>query len=200
MSTPTLLSSILKDAPAVTSLATTDRILSVDANGNPQRISRLQVATPRLTATLSSPQWVRVASFSDSASALISISSHWNNNAGIRLLVEMILHPNSPNYNNIAVLSRLSHYSTSVITKLRTVTKAASLCYLDIWYQASARNSFAAHLLDTYNLNFLSDMELDAQIPDGYTAKEFSLTQAVWGGGKPLFHNDLQFYKERRCA
>ena len=183
MSTPTLLPAILKAAPGVTSLATGDRILSVDANGNPQKISRLQVATPSISATLDTPQWVRVASFMAGA-ALISISTTWSHNPGIRLLVDLILHANSPSYNNAAVLSRLVNSGTSVINKLRVVVKNQSTSYLDIWYNASGSNKIGVNLIDCFNnVSLLPAMELDAQIPDGYTAKEFSLTQPAWGGG-----------------
>ena len=183
MSTPTTLNNVLKGATEVTHLESTDRILALANDGTPKKITRLQVATPSLSASnMSSPQWIRIASFSAGA-ALISINTGWNNNPGIRLLVDMILHSNSESYNSITVLSRLFNAGTTVIPKLRVVRKSGALCYLDIYYNSSKANSFGVHLIDSYNnFNMLPEMVLDAQIPDGYTAKEFDLSAASWGG------------------
>ena len=206
MSETTPLKDKFKNAQTVTSLEDADRILAVDTNGNLKKITRGRVANPLVsTGTIKSPQWVRFALFDNtSGHALLSFQSDWNINAGIHLIVDSILHSHSLSYNKIAVLSRLVHQASTVLSKLRVVIKKNAICYLDVYYSPSASNSFSVRLI-AGGITMLASPIFNAEIPDGYTAREFSLATVsesaeIVGGGKSLCFNKLRNLAERRGA
>ena len=175
MSTSRTLKDKLKNAQAVTSLESSDRILAADANGNLKKITRERVANPFVSSgSISSPQWVRFASFGGLGSALLFFQSDWNNNPGMHLIVDAILHSHALNYNKIAVLSRLVNTTSTVLAKLRVVIKRDATCYLDVYYSPSTANTFSVRLI-AGGITMLASPIFNAEIPDGYTAREFSL-------------------------
>ena len=206
MSATVSLKDKLKSAQTVTSLENADRILAVDTNGNLKKIDRGRVANPSVSSgNISSPQWVRFASFATLDYALLFFQSNWNNNPGVHLIVDAILHSHALDYNKFAVLSRLVNASTTVLTKLRVVIKKNDTCYLDVYYSPSAANSFSVRLI-AGGIKMLASPIFNAEIPDGYTAREFSLAtvsesaEIVVGGGNYLPFNRLRNKQERRCA
>lgn len=188
-----------KSSPEVTSLASTDRILAIGSNGEPKKISRAKVKDNVINFEPSAPQWIRIGKFVSGAVVTLSIFSKWETTPGFRVLVDLILHANSPSYNFATVLSKMSHAKSSVFTKLRVVTKTSTVSYVDIYYNGNGNNGGSVASFNDMNFDLLTP-EMDAQIPDGYNVKEFDLTQTAWGGGKRLFFNRLQFHTERRWA
>lgn len=189
MSASTPLKDVLKGAREVTSLASTDRVLAFDANGNPKKISRARVANPSVSSgSLSSVQWVRIATFTTGCAALLSFNSTWNNDPGLHLIVDAILHSYSLSYCKFAVLSRLSNSTSNVLSKLRVVVKKTDTCYIDVLYNAAGANSFSVSLLVGHNVSMLESPILNAEIPEGYSVREFSLATVsqsaeIVGGG-----------------
>ena len=151
--------------------------MAFDSNGNPKKIARIRVANPYVTSgSISSAQWVRVATFTNNGAAMLSLNSSWNNNPGLHLIVDMILHSHSLSYNKVAVLSRLSNTSSTVLSKLRLVVKRDSTCYIDVCYDADKSNSFSVTLMVGHNVSMLEAPVLDAEIPEGYSTREFDLS------------------------
>ena len=189
MSETTKLNEVFKASTEVTSLGSNDRVLAVDANGNTKRITRSRAANPMVSSgTLSTAQWVRFASFTPSAAALLFFNSSWNVNPGLHMIVDVILHPHNLAYNHVAVLSRLSNTNSNVLSKLRVVINRNSTSYLDVYYNPSGNNTFNIALICGQNVTMLDAPILDAQVPDGFTVREFSLATVsdsaeIVGGG-----------------
>lgn len=178
------LSDVFKASSEVTSLESTDRVLAIDANGNPKRIRRDRIATPYVFFNdISTPQWVRIGKFTSSACALIKIFSIWNNIPGNNILVDMLLHPNNAQYNAATVLSRMRNAGNSLLPKLRVVRKHTSESYIDLYYNGNTAELVYIYLIHNQNVTLLTP-EPDAQIPEGYTAVEFDISTVSLGGVK----------------
>lgn len=172
----------LTDFPLVTSLADSDTVLATDATGAGKRISKTNLLRTRVVFTnISSPTWVRVAKVLSSACALMKIISTWNNVPGNNILLDMQLHPNSVSFNHVTVLSRMSNSPNSMLQKMRVVRKSASEYYIDIYYNATTAEQVYIYLIHGLNVTLLTPQP-DAEIPEGYTAVEFDISKASWGG------------------
>lgn len=188
MSGTKLLKDKFKDAPTVTSLESTDRIVAVDGNGELKRITQERVSNPLSEVLVLSPQWIRIGEFSNNAYALLSISTTWNAVSGIHLLVDMILHTHNVAYNQVAVLSRLRHSPTTVVSKIRVLIKRDSTSYVDVYYNANGNSTLISKLISGRAFAMYATPILNAQIPEGYVAREFSLATVsesaeIVGGG-----------------
>ena len=182
MSTPTLLPAIFKGAPEVTSLASTDRFLTVDANGNPQKITRVNAIGGHRTLRIAGPQWVRIAKFSSVGYALLTLFSEWGTTAGQKSLLDVMVHPHASSYCKCTVLSKMHNSgSLAVFSKIRFVVKRESMCYIDAYYTRSDSNQIRCSLAGNVSLE-LVDIETNAEIPDGYSATEVDITHTAWGG------------------
>ena len=201
MSEPVLLPAIFKGATEVTTLASTDRILAVDSNGNPVKATANTLLGGYRSGNQDTAQWIRFAKFSNAGAALLVLQTSWSYNPGERLLIDLLVHPHNTGYCKCTVLSKMVNSGASnVISKLRFVLKRNAECYIDFYYASNQRNDFSCRLIAPNELTLIP-FEKDAQIPDGYTAREVDLTQiAFGGGGKTLFTNVLRNYRDRRCA
>ena len=206
MSASTPLKDVLKGAREVTSLASTDRVLAFDSNGDPSKISPARLTRRMLEAvSFDHKQWVRIGSCSSMGSAFFSISTVWSSIPGVHLLVDMILHPNNTQYNKVAVLSRLCHSNSTVIDRIRVVCKKSSPVYVDIHFNGDVAHSVFIELLGSRNFSLLPEFEPDAQVPEGFSVGEFSLATVsesadIIGGGNCLPFNRLRNRRERRAA
>lgn len=180
MSTATKLS----DLPLVTSLDSTDTVIATDATGAGKRISKTNLRMNRVFFnTISSPTWVRVAQVNSAGWALMKIFNAWLNVPGNNILLDMQLHPNSESYNHVTVLSRTANSPNSMFQKIRVVRQKGSAYYIDIYYNASTAEQVYVYLIESLNVTLLTP-EQNAEIPEGYTAIEFDITKAAWGGVK----------------
>ena len=172
----------LKNAQEVTSLASSDRLMVVGSDGSPKRIGRENLMFQELTVAPDSVGWIRIGQFLQTASVLLSILSQWSQTAGVRILVDFILHQNNTGYNKATVLSRMSNSSyIGVLTKCRIAVKSGNPGYLDIYYSQDQRNGVAIHVLDAINFSPMTPV-MNPEIPEGYTVKEFDLCSVAWGG------------------
>lgn len=192
---------VLKASSDVASLESTDRVLAVDANGVTKRIRRDRLATPYVYFNnISTPQWVRIGKFSSANCALIKVFSIWQNVPGNNILVDMLLHPNSNDYNSVTVLSRMSNTGNSLLPKLRVVRKSKSESYIDLYYNANTAERVYIYMIQGLQDVTLLTPEGEATIPEGYTAVEFDISTVLSGGGKTLLLSYLCNNAERRVA
>ncbi|MDE6794107.1 MAG: hypothetical protein K2J63_02245 [Muribaculaceae bacterium] len=191
---------VFKDAQVVTSLGSSDRLMVVDANGNPKRISQNDATRQAVSLRPGTSQWIRVAKFTETAAAILELTTQWSNVSGSRVLVAVILHSHSEFYNKIKILSCLLNSGSTVaaLTKLRVLIKKSAECYLEVYYAPSAANPVSVELIAPFNMSIVTPV-VNPTIPEGYAVKEFDLT-AVVGGGKSLCFNQLRNLAERRVA
>lgn len=137
----------------------------------------------RKNFTCPSTQWVRFATFSGFADGLISFTTYWQNTAGQRTLVDLLLHANSTSFNKCTVLSSMTNSGRIVaITKVRVVTKVSSPGYIDFFYAPTSTNPGHLSILNGSGIILLNELEYNAEIPEGYSSTEFNLTNPAWGG------------------
>ena len=129
MSEPVLLPAIFKGSPEVTTLASTDRILAVDANGNPVKATANTVLGGYRSGSQSTAQWIRFAKFSNAGAALLVIQTSWVYNPGERLLIDLLVHPHNTGYCKCTVLSKMLNGGTFPgISSLRVVVRQPAAC------------------------------------------------------------------------
>ncbi len=190
---------VLKGATEVTSLSSTDRLVAFGSNGELKKITKANaVKKQAYIHGISSPQWVRVASFGGSVGALIAIESIWHNVPGNRILIDCFLHPDSISYNSITTLSQMANAANRLLKKCRVVVKRNSVCYFDIYYDATSQEQVFVKVVQGEYFSTLAEPIAGAEIPEGYTAKEFVFSENFGGGGKTLSLNLLCNLEERR--
>lgn len=179
------LQSVFQNATEVTSLSTSDRIAVIGDNGVPKKIERDCLIGQRTSISFSQSQWIRIAEFSGTASVLLSLFNPWNNTTGSRILVDCLFHRNNINYCKATILSAMCNNGINniVFTKLRAVVKTNKQSYIDVYCVngGGLLNILYFDFISTFHINAITP-ELNAQIPEGYTVKEFDLT-TVGGGG-----------------
>lgn len=176
---------VLKGATEATSLVTTDRLVAFGSNGELKKITIANAVKKRAYIYgISSPQWVRVASFGGSVGALIAIESSWHNVPGNRILIDCFLHPNSLSYNSITTLSQMANSANKLLNKCRVVVKKNSVCYFDIYYDATSQEQVFVKVVQGEYFTTLAEPIAGAEIPEGYTAKEFVFSENFRGGVK----------------
>ena len=183
MSEPIILNNILKGSTESSSLASSDRILAVDSNGDIKRVSRSNLINQDtyLQSTISPGEsnWLRVAELPANASGILKISIDWGGIMPAMIVLSVMAHCNSNSACRMQCISRLS--SSSVFSKARIVRKANTTCYLDIYAPlSSASERFKFSLVASNLMTLQVGSSTDATIPDGYTAIEFDFTT---GGG-----------------
>lgn len=191
-----------KDMPLVTSLSDSDTILAVGADGNGKRIAGSNAGKYRSSLGLGSgAKWIRVLTFKDSCAGIFSLRNNWNTkNPSVLLLAfshSSALY-NAPEFDIV----RMIVGDNRVFDKARVVYKpnvgvnSASDVYLEIHQYASSETTYFLEMRDTYGA--VPGIAL-GNIPDGYLAKEFDLTESLnRGGGKSL--HLLCRMAERRVA
>lgn len=186
----------LTDFPLVTSLDTTDTVLATDVNGAGKRISKTNLRMNRVFFnSISSPTWVRVAQVNSAGWALMKIFNAWLNVPGNNILLDMQLHPNSESYNHVTVLSRTANSPNGMLQKMRVVRQKGGAYYIDIYYNANTAEQVYVYLIDSLNVTLLTP-EPDAEIPEGYTAVEFDISKASWGGVKRCATNSCKLQQK----
>ena len=196
----------LKAAQEVASLASTDRLMAVDAEGNLKRIGQ---SLGRLK-DIQSPQgtWMRIgygAGGGVSSSVLFLIAQSWSNDLPGSALIAVSMSAADWGANNNPQVRVLSSINISRFSKIRILVPSAStsgkVSYIDI-YQNSRNPKNTISIVGS--LNFTADVSANAEIPEGYTAIERDLASCVLavnsGGGKTLSFNQLCNFAERRVA
>ena len=166
-------------APELTSLAATDRLLATDANGSIRRISRDNLVALTKKGNASSPQWIRLFEYTGSY-VFFQLASNFFNNPGNSILVHAILLRDSLDYSHIEILSHLKHVGNYVFQKMRIVQKDKySPAYLDVYYSSDKYNNIYLSIFPGVSMP-TPLLENNAEIPAGYSTKEFGMT--VRGG------------------
>ena len=196
MSESKTLADVLKGAPEVTSLASADRILAVDANGNQKKISKGHlrnegIMTSKLVAKGDSG-WLRIANLSANSSAIVKISVAWGSIMPAMVLFGFFFHPNG----GCNIKPNILMSSSSVLDSARFVRKRNSLGYLDIKVPITATENFSVEIIAPVGVTLTVGDATDAAIPEGFNTEEYSLV----GGGKTLRFNQLRRVAERRAA
>lgn len=196
MSEPKTLADVLKSSPEVTSLASADRLLAVDANGNPERIRRTKLISKSNSIGVDSPQWIRLFSFTTSY-LFFQLASSFYNNPGNSILIHALLNRDSQDYCNVEIISHLKNLPNGVFSKMRVLRKDSdSPAYMDVYYTPTKYNNvFLAIMPGVGDPEPL--LEPNASIPSGYSVKEFDMAVR---GGKTLRVNQLRRVAERRAA
>lgn len=180
MSDTTLLKDVLKGAPAVTSFASSDRLMAVGSDGSPKRIDRASLLATHVNLTLKEAGWFRVLSYNVAGDAVLSISNGWGALKGNHVLFAVMMHA-SIQYNRMQVLSNMSNDGgVPSFAKVRVVRKDASAGWLDVYYPGSGNfQTVGLDVLAMRNCTLCGAGET-ADIPQGYSAVELSL---IAGGG-----------------
>lgn len=172
-------------APELTSLAATDRLLATDANGSIRSISRDGLVNQnRLADTVyadNAQRWTRVAYWRDTepASAIIHLTSgFWSGNP-IAHIVALTHKYNSTPYVRLILGDSI---------RVR-VLKEDDLLYLDVY-------CFTRKMASTVSGYLVYPLAQQGPTTDGCTVLLDKSLPSVSGGGKTLFHSVL----ERRCA
>ena len=179
MSNPTTLADVLKASPEVTSLSSADRLLAVDANGNPERIEKTELISKSKSIGVNSPQWIRLLSFT-SAYLFFQLASNYYHNPGNSILIHALLNRDSLDFCKVEIISLLKNDTNNVFSKIRVLRKDGdSPAYMDVYYTPTQYNDvFMAIIPGVKDPQPL--LEPNASIPSGYSVKEFDMT--VRGG------------------
>ena len=173
---------VLKGATEATSLSSTDRLVAFGSDGELKKITKANaVKKQAYIYGISSPQWVRFASFGGSVGALIAIESIWHNVPGNRILIDCFLHPDSLSYNSITTLSQMANSANKLLKKCRVVIKRNSVCYFDIYYDTTSQEKVFVKVVQGEYFTTLAEPIAGAEIPEGYTAKEFVFSENFRG-------------------
>lgn len=178
MDTKTL-KDVLKDAPEVTSLSSTDKVLVTDVNGGTKKIDKTNLVQPSKIIYISTPQWVRLFSF-NYTDILFRLSQSYSNNPGGVLLVNASLLSDNTAYCFLDVISKYRHSSvtTNPFTKMRVCVKKP-LGYVDFYYPHNAKNALTLNVISAQN-DVVTLMEQNATVPADFTSREYEIN---WGGG-----------------
>ncbi|TFU93575.1 hypothetical protein E4T81_06355 [Barnesiella sp. WM24] len=173
----------LKETPEVTALAATDQVLVTDSAGKAHRISKANLLADRVRFNgTGAGCWVRVAKFFDSAGCLLAITSNWYSKPVHRILADSLLHSNQCSYCHMSVLSSGNAIATPMnITKARVVASFNKVGYIDIYCNMTSADTIIIDLINSLNVTLMTPV-VNAEVPDGYSTKEFDLTQTAWGG------------------
>lgn len=206
MSTTIELRDKFSAATEVTSLATSDRVLAIDANGDQKKISRTNLANQGFSQTFSADansagRWVRIAKMSNyGSSCMLTISSGGFSGGWIYPLTMLVTAPHAGSLDNISIVSLCPQKANTVnssypCSKIR-VTGAEETKYIDIF----VANSYARTLNIVISCAMFSSLVTPAENPAvGNKVKEFDVSD-LWGGGKLLSYNQLRNFTERRVA
>lgn len=173
------LQNVFKNASEVTSIETDDRLLLVKADGSIHNVVRSVVSSSQMRFSCNSPQWIRIASYQDGA-CLLSINTTYSGNAGVGLLMYLKYHYNSQDFDRITLLANMNHLNdkangNAIITKLRFICRKYNRGYIDIYYSSNKENEVVCDFSMDHKLTAFNAPEMNAEIPDGATVKEFVL-------------------------
>lgn len=189
-----------KNAQAVTSLASTDRVMMIDPNGGLRKISPEELdrngkhAQGQVEA--GSSGWLRIAKVNYDSNGIIKISKAWGATTPKFLLLCYLCHVNG--VQKVSIMAFLGDGGT-ILSKARIVYKANTDGYLDVYAPIPSRESFYVDLLGGMNTTLSLGSNTNAVVPEGFSVKEFSNLASV-GGGKLLPFNQLRNLAERRVA
>ncbi len=110
------------------------------------------------------------------------------------MLIDCILNPSDVVYNDAVLLTRLSNAPSTLFSKLRFVAKNNATCYIDVYYNVNNHNPFTIMLVAGVNVTILDTLIPNAQIPEGYSVKEFDLTSTAVRGRGGVKHYGITLY------
>lgn len=176
----TKLSDILKASAEVTSLASTDRLLAVDADGGTKKITRAGLDSDKFSSTgfLASVNsgWLRIGSFSGQGDVLLYCGATWGAATPTAILISAIAHINGDaNINRVVNL-----LPSTCFKKARLVKKSNNRVCLDIFF--AYRPGVMKVSLIAGNMFSLTEIETNPTIEATDTVWESNL-----GGGVKRF-------------
>lgn len=170
-----------KAAQEVTSLASADRMLIVDANGEPKKIERWKMLDQNVnvvkTVDAGNSGWLRIATISYDSAGIVSIVKGWGNTVPSFLILSFLFHANGVFLGK--VLTFMTPGDSNILSKFRFVYKGNNVGYLDVYAPTVARETFNVRLSDCRNTTLNLGDATDAEIPQGFSSKVIS---AVGGG------------------
>ena len=177
MSTTKNLKDVFKDAQEVTSLASTDRLMVKDANGNLKCIGRTAFNSNSASVNSNSAQWVRLFSINGSGALCFDVSTNYNTATPSFYLVQMLF--DSVDSCIMKVVSSIHMGESRALTKFRLV-KEGSLCYIDAFYSVSSLNSIRVSIYPSFR-EVIPIMTVNPELSGQALYKEFLLSNI--GGG-----------------
>ncbi len=178
---------LLKSSPEVTSLATTDRILAIDSNGEPKKISRSNTVNQdkqmKFTVTAGDERWIRVAKMTEYGSCCIMTvaATGFNGGWGYPLIFALNApHGGSSSTIRIIPLNPGLHNTTCYwsVPKIRISGNEANK-YIDVYVPTrSSIRVLNIHLSNAVGCSLVDPVE----DPTTYAnVKEFDVA-SLWGG------------------
>ncbi len=128
------LNDVLKGAQEVTALAANDRILAINTDGNPRKISRSNLDSDRFLRVefpiSIKSGWIRIGRFDGQGDTLLYCGTIWGGATPTTILLSAVAHINGG-----AVVNRVVNLLKSdVFTKARLVKKSNDRIYLDLYF------------------------------------------------------------------
>ena len=193
--TTTKLSDILKASPEVTSLASTDKVLAVDAYGETKRISNRNLVTPNLREEIyidANMEWIRIASSVDNTAAVATVyftNGFWAGAPSGYAVLFATRYANSK-WQKPSV----RYIGSSTPVQLRTV-KIGNAFHLEI-------RGYSRRLMAYCNgINVIVPGKLESPaIPSDATVYSYTQAELSGGGNKTFCVNNLRLRAERRAA
>ncbi len=187
MSEAILLADVLKSAPEVTSLVTTDRILAFDSQGEPKKITQENAVTQNSLLKAVIPagdaKWYRIASMSSYGScAIMAVGLIGYTGGWFYPLVFCLTAPHGGNLDTMSIAplnpGKASNVGRYAISKVR-VSGDEGTKHIDIYVDSStyARN-LRVSVSSAVAFNLVSPIENPTTLA---TVKEFDVA-SVWGG------------------
>lgn len=167
-------------APELTSLAATDRLLATDGNGSLRRISRENAVSQGTKSSFVpvssfSSGWVRVASLVLEAFGLLSVNLTWSIATPQASLLNVAAHING--FRSVNSVKNAYQIGNNGLTKARIVRKAgANQMYLDL-YLVNRPGRMHITLLSSINMSLI-DTLFDPIIEASDVVEEYSVTQS----------------------
>lgn len=167
-------------APELTSLAATDRLLATDANGSLRQISRENAVQQGTKSTFvpdsSFPSgWVRVASLVLEAFGLLSVNLTWAVATTQASLLSVAAHVNG--FRSVNSVKNALPSKNNGLTKARIVRKAGTnQMYLDL-YLVNRPGRMHITMLSSINMSLINTLS-DPIVEDSDVVEEYSVTQS----------------------
>lgn len=194
----TKLSDVLKGSQEVSSLGGNDRLVAIDADGSTKKIKkeRLFEEGRLVQNVLNTEGWYNIAKFRSNATHFVTfqVGTQWNHTQPMSALIHMMICGNNVGGVSLGVVSTL-RISTKTIQKVRVVYTGSEML-LDFYYGVSVNNNVVIQGIAGIELN--SEIK-KAELLDGWTTKEFDISNSG-GGGNFLQFNVLPLQERRSAA
>ena len=177
-----------KNLPLVTSLSDSDTILAVGADGNGKRVKEMNVGHSELNVLYPAEEerWVRIVEIIPSSG--ISVGEFFVANGYYsycpRPVILAFCFADSRWKNPALSAVKLLCGGTTVFTKARLVhpdeASTVQPCYIEVYVSRKTERRIISGSIFLNNATLCNEV---GSIPDGYTSKEFDLTESVNRGG-----------------